>query len=351
MKKWRDWIICMSIFSLLFSALTGCGKTDPVDRPDEQSEVSVPEVMTPMALPEGASLRHFYITHQGMRSGSHYILKTTEAGTYMKISNMGPGDWPMVKDEDRTVLGDQAEYLGFADTVKDCEYASLVLLEEDTPIRQLEESIAASGALQWDGYRESVAMPDVKDSGDRYILYLELTDGTSVTMDNYNVCPAGFMELHSYAEEIFQINQDYSHYMAADFDASPCTGLYVSFRKAFGKGEWKLELQENSGQWTVVLIDPEGTLLEASTEIADYRQMEGALPFERFLAIFKAHNAVRWNGYEEADGQSKEHFEIRLSFEDGKRFWMSGSLLPEGFEGFRKEMVEEIHLFYNEQKS
>lgn len=49
-----------------------------------------------------------------------------------------------------------------------------------------------------------------------------------------------------------------------------------------------------------------------------------------------------WNGYEESDGESKDHFDIRIYFQDGKEFKMSGSLLPEGFEEFRKEFVEEI---------
>lgn len=37
--------------------------------------------------------------------------------------------------------------------------------------------------------------------------------------------------------------------------------------------------------------------------------------------------------------------------EDEKEFFMSGSLLPEGFEAFQKEFIEETHLFYNEQTS
>ena len=194
-------------------------------------------------------------------------------------------------------------------------------------------------------------MPDVTDSGDSYRLYLELTDGTTVTVDGYNAKPAGFPELLYRVEEIFHENRDYSRYQVQDFDSSPCTKLYVSFRKAFHNGEWRLELQRSDNRWIVVLIDPKGYFMEAGTEITEYQPIEGELPFSRFLEIFKRHGAESWNGYEEFDGNSEDSFDIRLYFENGKEFVMSGSLLPEGFEAFQKEFIEETHLFYNEQTS
>ena len=57
----------------------------------------------------------------------------------------------------------------------------------------------------------------------------------------------------------------------------------------------------------------------------------------------------RWNGYEESDENSENSFDIRLNFENGKEFFMRGSLLPEGFEAFQEEFIEETMLFYNEQ--
>ena len=351
-KKWRGWIIVMSILSLLIASLTGCGDRENQGADSGNDVLSAIETeVTPMPLPDGARLKHLYITHQGMRGGAYYIMKTTDAGTYMKISNMCPDDWRMLDGEDRDSLGDNAQYLGFGDTVKDCERASLVLLEDDGPMQELEEAIANAGALGWDGFRKSLAMPDVADSGDSYRLYLELTDGTTVTVDGYNAKPAGFPELLYRVEEIFHENRDYSRYQVQDFDSSPCTKLYVSFRKAFHNGEWRLELQRSDNRWTVVLIDPKGYFMEAGTEIAENQPMDGELPFDRFLEIFKRHGAESWNGYEESDGSSEDSFDIRLYFENGKEFFMSGSLLPEGFEVFQKEFIEETHLFYNEQTS
>ncbi len=351
-RQWRGWIIVMSILSLLIASLTGCGDRENQGADSGNEVLSAIETeVAPMPLPDGARLKHLYITHQGMRGGAYYILKTTDVGTYMKISNMGPDDWRMLDGEEMDSLGDNAQYLGFGDTVKDCERASLVLLEDDGPMQKLEEAIANTGALGWDGFRKSLAMPDVKDSGDSYKLYLELTDGTTVTVDSYNAKPAGFPELLYRVKEIFHANRDYSHYQVEDFGSSPCTKLYVCFRRSFGKGEWKLELQRSDNQWIVVLMDPDGRFVEEGTEIAEYRQMEGGLPFDRFLDIFRRHGAESWNGYEESDGNSRDYFDIRLYFENEKEFVMSGSLLPEGFEAFQKEFIEETHLFYSEQTS
>lgn len=351
-KKWSGWIVVMSILSLLIASLTGCGNRENQGTdPSEEVRSAIETEVTPMPLPDGTRLKHFYITHQGMRGGTYYILKTTNVGTYMKISNMGPDDWQMLNGEDTDSLEENAEHLGFADTVKDCERASLVLLENDGPIRELEEAITKAGALGWDGFCKSVAMPDVKDSGNRYRMYLELTDGTTVTMDSYNAKPAGFLELLHQVEDIFHANRDYSRYQIDDFDSSLCTKLYVCFKRSFHKGEWRLELQRSDNRWIVVLIDPDGRFMESGTDIAEYQQIEGELSFDRFLEIFKRHGAESWNGYEESDGNSEDSFDIRLYFENEKEFFMSGSLLPEGFEEFQKEFIEETLLFYNEQTS
>jgi len=346
-KTWRFWIVFMGIFSVLMTALTGCGNGK--NQGNEPVWAIESEVL-PVPFPQGAELKHLFMTHQGMRSGNYYILKTTDTGVWMKISNLSPDDWRMLEGEHGSV-GDEPGVLGFADTVKDCERASLVLLDDDGPIRELEQLITETGALGWDGFRKRVAMPDVKDSGDRYMLYLELSDGTTVTVDSYNSRPAGYARLLSGVENMFQANSDYTRYRVTDFTSLACTDLYVGFRSTLGKGEWRMELHRANGQWGVVLNDPEGLFVEAGTEIAQYSQIGEELPFERFMEIFTNHGAEKWNGYEASDGGSNDRFEVWLRFEGRKEYVASGSLLPEGFEAFRKEFIEEIRDFYHEYKS
>lgn len=177
----------MGLIGMIGALLTGCrNKPDPVMQ------------ITPISFPEGVELSGFYMTHQGMAAGPYYVMKKTDTGIHMKISDRVPGD----------------DYFGFVDTVTEDEYASHVILETEAPVRELEAAIEEAGALAWDGYRKNVAMKDVMDSGDLYVLYLELTDGTTVSMSGYNACPSGFQELWMSCQNIFEANSDYSRYYA-----------------------------------------------------------------------------------------------------------------------------------------
>jgi len=158
--------------------LAGCARSTVVTK------------VTPMPLPEGTSLTGLYMTHQGMAMGPHYVLKTTDEGTWLKRS-------------DRSPMENGISYLDFADTVQDGEQAVLSRLADASVIEVLETAIEQSGALGWDGFDETKSKPGVSDSGDLYVLYLELSDGTTVTMRGYNVCPAGFDLLLSQVWEIF----------------------------------------------------------------------------------------------------------------------------------------------------
>jgi|GEM_PF-7028445 len=348
-KNWRGLIVCMGIFSILLAGLSACrDKISPVPAVNEKLRIETKITSTP--LPDGVRLKNLFMTHQGMRGGSYYFLRTTDSGTYMKISNQSPAHLN-VSFVDSGLPIESAKYLAFADTVQVDERASLARLETDAPRQALEKALAQNGALDWDGFDKHVSMPNVEDSGDLYQLYLELTDGTTVTVDSYNASPAGFSPLLKEVQEIFHANRDYSHYQIQSFDESPCTSLYVSFIKAFGKGKWELELRRSDNQWTVVLQDPDGFYLPPGTDIADYGPTEAPLPFDRFLEIFKDHNAERWNGYDETDGDSTDHFQISLYFENGKEFRMTGSLLPEGFAEFQKAFIQAIQSFYDLYKS
>lgn len=191
-------LIAVMIMSV-FTFLTGCGSSGR--QPPKLTLESAP-----IPFPEGSKLTGFYMTHQGMAAAPYYILKTTDMGTYMKISDSSPEDCQMDSGTDVSELGANWQYFGFADTVLDCENASLVLLENKTPVRELEDAIVQSGALGWDGYEEHRPMKGVPDSGDTYTLFLELSDGTTVKMHGYNACPDGFDELLGQVMYIFYKN-------------------------------------------------------------------------------------------------------------------------------------------------
>ena len=206
MKHKRYSLVILSFLLLLTAVCIGCagctGNNSSDKTGDDKNMSMIESEITAVPLPEGTQLKHFYMTRQGMAMEPYYILKTTDDGIFMKITNIRPYDERMLGDDAYTVQGSE-KYLAFADTVKECENAELIQLKDDAFVRLLENAIEETGALQWDGYCKNVSKPGVSDSGDRYEMYFELSDGTTVTMDSYNICPAGFTKLLAMVSEVF----------------------------------------------------------------------------------------------------------------------------------------------------
>lgn len=183
-------VMMMSILGFL----AGCGgkKTDVFAR-------NVP-------FPPETQLVGLYMTHQGMATEPYYILNTTDTGIWMKITNQSPEISQMDSGTDIRLLEENWQYFGFANTVLDCENASIVLLENTSSVRELEDAIVQSGALGWDGYEEHRSKKGVEDAGDTYVLFLKLSDGTTVKVHGYNACPEGFNELLGCVMKIFYKN-------------------------------------------------------------------------------------------------------------------------------------------------
>lgn len=141
----------------------------------------------PAPIPEGVELTGFYLHHEGMVMEPYYILKSAKSGTFMKITNQISGE----------------DYFQFADTILEEETACLRLLTDNTAVKTLEEIISEAGAVGWNGFDEAVKKKNVSDSGDRYWLYMELSDGATVSVYGYNTCPEGFEDLLKKTEELF----------------------------------------------------------------------------------------------------------------------------------------------------
>ena len=351
MRKLIRLVVLMGIFSFLF----GCGKNEmpvnqpmapvskPVQQPKEENKI------TPIEFPEGVKLTGLHINQQGMMRMPYYMMKVTDTGTYMKISTLSPDDYDMWAGNETGNLEQPAEYFGYIETIKDVEYASLVKLEDETLIRQMEEVIVKYGALGWDGFSEHEEMSGVLDAGDMYDLYLELSDGATVKMHGYNTCPNGFHDLYGEIVDIFEDNSDYSRYLASDFSASPCTLLEVELRdKEYSNVYYKICLRAQNNQWSITLTDPVGLHMEKGTDISDYKEIEEPLPFERFLHVMSKYDVESWNQYEEMDDTTRGRFDIIAYFEDGKEFIAYGNVYPYGFEEFKNEFIKEVYEYYKE---
>ena len=79
------------------------------------------------------------------------------------------------------------------------------MLTDETAVEKLEEIISEAGAVGWNGFDEAVKKKNALDSGDRYQLYMELSDGTVISVHGYNTCPEGFEDLLKKQKSYFQI--------------------------------------------------------------------------------------------------------------------------------------------------
>ena len=172
-------VTLVGVLSLLLSLLCSC-KKDPL-----LTQVS------PMPLPDGAELIILYLHHEGMAMEPYYIMQKMEQKICLKMTDNSPFE---------SLDQDAAEQ-----ELKD-ENVQMVLIDDTAVLRKMEEIIARYGALAWDGFDRSNSKNAVFDSGDRYELYFELSDGTTVRVNSYNCCPAGFVELQHELQEIFHTN-------------------------------------------------------------------------------------------------------------------------------------------------
>ena len=350
-QKIRKVVAMIGIFTLLSGIFSGCKPhKEPEEIIDGPGHTVPGNYLTFDDL--GASLTGLYMTHQGMARGPYYIFKQTEDGIFMKTTDTDP-KYLSIENPDGAAADPR---FNCVDMVLEEEYASLVQLEDDGIVRELETAIENADALSWDGWNEKSnpgrGLFHVADSGDSYDLYLELSDGTSVTMHGSDTHPDSWGTLYFAVSEIFEENSDYSYYMAENFTDSPCTALFANFYGANStRTNFKLTLVEGS-RWSVELHDPEGRVLEQGTDLSGYQSTEDKLPFDRFLDIMSQYHAEQWNGWEKTDAEATESnlkFDIMLFFEDDKEYRVTGNVYPEGFGEFSVEFIREIQKFYEEQ--
>lgn len=163
-------IVMMGLFSFLF----GCRNH-----------------VEPIPFPEDATLTGLYLSVQGEMMRPYYILYVENGTAYMKITDLNPAE-------------ESSSYFAFADTVREDETAHLVQLTDQAPIREIESWINEFHVLNWDGFHEHKTYRNRLDGDMICDLYLELSDGTTVTVYGYNVAPNGFYDFSARVTELFE---------------------------------------------------------------------------------------------------------------------------------------------------
>lgn len=167
-----------------------------------QTPEAKPEI-TPVPFPEGAEIDILYMHYCGMAMGSHYILKRTDKGVFMKISTSAPDSYEMTKDITYIQSKEQI-YSDFADTVKENEYGKSVRLTDDSAIKQIKELAQKYAALTYNGSFHASDIPGMLDGTESHTFYMKLSEGTAVEMSGYNCSPNGYRDFSVAVMRIFE---------------------------------------------------------------------------------------------------------------------------------------------------
>lgn len=316
-------------------------------------------------LSEGATLSGFYMSHQGMAMEPYYILRVTDDGCFMKISSEEPNGYKMTEDgEEPTKINGEGgldserekSYFRFVNTVKDCEHASLVTVDE-TIVEQLENIVLEAGALNWDNYTKSKSEPGVLDSGDSYDLFVLFSDGTTVTVDSYNSCPKGWDDFFGKASALFEENADYSQYRIQEFSEENCARMIVEFNDGnfSPTNDFKVDIcvNEDAGTWTwsVRLKDSDGLYLPKGTDISEYAEESlDTLTYGRLIEVLKAHNVQNWDGVSGTLPEGNKYLTVLIADKDDKSVAANGNNIPDNYDEVRDDFVKALIEFY-EMKS
>ncbi|MBQ8707430.1 MAG: hypothetical protein IJ523_05030 [Succinivibrionaceae bacterium] len=148
-------------------------------------------------------LLNLMISHQGMSQNPYYLVTTTSRGVFFKVTSVSPENIMEICSSLRQDMSD-LRFNALGDTVADCESARVVKVESREPVAVIEDLIARTGARAWDGFRKRRTRPMVADSGDRYVLFMNFSDGSRVEVSGYNARPEGFLDLLSGVRRIVE---------------------------------------------------------------------------------------------------------------------------------------------------
>lgn len=366
----RTGVFLLGLISF-FSLLTGCTKNggEVVDGGHgtgiDTETIEATNVKTnTVVLSEDAKLVGFFMTHQGMAMGPYYILRKTDDGWMMKISNEEPDGYRMTEDGEaydcKGVSGlspeQEAHYFGFVNTIKDCEHASLVESDDDT-VKKLFDAIRACGALGWDGYSVSKSMDGVLDAGDRYRLFALFSDGSTVTVDSYNACPAAWSDLYTKVRDIFEEKADYSQYRIEEFSEENCARMIVEFDDGnlnptnIFKADINVRSDLGTWSYTIRIKDSDGLYFDKGTDIGLYKE-EGidTLSFGRMLDVLNEYNVQEWDGISGTAPEGNKYMSILVADNDDKTVNANGNNIPDNYDEARDAFVKALIEFYEEHK-
>ena len=229
-------------------------------------------------------------------------------------------------------------------------------MADDVTVKELMEVINTSGALGWDGYSKSVSMDDALDSGDTYRLYLQFSDGKTVTVNSYNSSPEGWGDFYVKIRDIFEAHEDYSRYTLQEFSAEKIDRMIVEFYDGFSKeNNFSVDIcvrrDLGTWSWTVRLKDSDGLYLEKGTDTGIYGEDNiDTLSFGRMLDVLEKYKVSEWDRLQGTNQTGSKYMTVLIADTEDKVINASGNNVPDNYDEVREEFIKALIEFYEMKK-
>ena len=213
-------------------------------------------------------------------------------------------------------------------------------------------------AEKWDGFDE-VAEGVLDGSG--FSLYMEFEDGSYMSASGYNDFPKGYGEFEKAFNEMLDsvvdkaaikdklfpkvIESENLNYISVDFHID---GFYTAGGAGYEFMARSDAPYEDGNTSEIYARNDEEKLF--GEETGKYFSKKVGYSLEPFQSILKKYNIAAWNGYDEYSGESNEWFSIYAAYESEERITAYGSLAPEKYEEFKRDIINAFADFYKTNK-
>lgn len=227
----------------------------------------------------------------------------------------------------------------------------------DTELQNILQALRDCDVGAWNGFHE--VDTDILD-GDSFELLIECDDekNTAINLSGTNAYPPHYNMfaacMHTNLDH-YRVDYNYAR-IPKTLESDNLKVAFVHFTKPgmYGELEFNFQIWSDShvgGNLVVDIADHDGEFLGEPAVI----KKSITMPYNDLSGIQKVvrrHNLARLNGYDKSDTDDKnsECFQLHFLYDNNETINIIGSLKPEGFDDFRRELVEECIKIYNNKE-
>lgn len=200
----------------------------------------------------------------------------------------------------------------------------------------------------WNGFHGNNFM--VLDGGG-FSMYVEFTDGTTLSAFGENCFPANYQTVASELTELIQPTKKlwYEEQYPKVIEDTNMDSFSFCVYPRFSSERFECSFETRPD-------DPGTPYMRATIRNGNIDYFfYGAIPeppYEALQEIVEKYHLAAWNGYNEflSSDESDKSFSLSVQYESGESIFANGSLLPEHYEEVENELVQVIWSYIQEHK-